>query len=177
MNVVNDRRHACLVVATELEAHRNECHYTQEPIRWSWHNSRTISYPFFADCSSGVTAVCWYAHGNDPNGMNFLAGDTETILSHAETHGLLVAKHQILPADFILFGPGPKPVHVVMAMNPGTDPDPWCWSHGQEGDPHFVRLSVLESLGAPTFVHNHTDIITVVPDPKPVPYHGAPRPA
>ena len=156
--VVNDRRHACIAVATELLHHRAQCNYTESALRWSWHNSRTLTFPFDADCSAAVTAINWFAYGNDPNGVNFAYGDTETILSHAETKKLILKKAQLLPADLILFGPGPKPVHVVMSFQPGTEADPLCWSHGQQGDPHLVRLSVLESLGAPTFVRNHTDV-------------------
>lgn len=160
---VYDSRQACLSVAHVFLNHKAHCVYSEGANRWDWHQKSDIDciWPYYGDCSSTVTAICYFAKGNDPNGLNFTGGNTATILSHAKNDGLIVDKARLLTCDFILFGMEPDgytPKHVVMAMQPGTVADPICFSMGQQGDPSLVPLSVLEGLGAPIYVHNHTDV-------------------
>lgn len=112
--------------------------------------------PFEGDCSATATAVNYWGGAADPSNLNFAYGDTATILAHAQAAKLIIPQAELLPADFILFGPGPKPVHIVSSLQLGTNANPLCFSMGEVGDPSIVSLKVLSSLGEPTFVRNIT---------------------
>lgn len=153
----NDVRPKVLAIAYELLHNKNHCYYTMGPNRWNWHHSTIPTFPFYSDCSGTVTAINYWAHNkNDPNGTGYAYGDTETILSHGETNRLILPKVKALHCDLVLFGRGPKPDHVAMLLQNGTNRDPLCFSMGRQGDPSTVRLSVLMGLGIPTFVRNVT---------------------
>jgi len=159
--VLKDTRQACLLMAHTFLAHRSECHYSEESDRWEWRSHPSPVWPYFGDCSATVTALCFYSHGNDPSGQNFAPGNTKSILAHAFNDKLIVTKARLLTCDFILFGMEPDgvtPRHVVMALAPGTEPDPLVFSMGQPGDPQIVPYSACLGIGPPIFVHNHTDV-------------------
>ena len=92
-------------IAADFLHNKARCIYS-EAIRWEWRAYSTPHFPYEGDCSSTVTAICWWAHGNDPSGVNFAYGDTQTILSHAYQRRLIIAKSSLLHGDFILFGDG-----------------------------------------------------------------------
>jgi hypothetical protein len=152
-----------LKVAHEFLNNKARCNYTEEGIRWAWRWQSTMVWPYFGDCSGTVTDICFRAKCNDPNGLNWSGGNTASILSHAKRNNLIVTRSKALTCDFVLFGMEPDgytPKHVVMLLQPGTVNDPNCFSMGTQGDPSIVPLSILiESIGAPIFVHNHTDVL------------------
>jgi len=153
----NDRRNACIRIAWELLKNKDKAYYSEYDNRWNWHNSKTPTFPFTSDCSGTVTAINYWAGGNDPNGLDFRAGYTGTILAHARENKLIIPRNAVLHGDLILFGSGDVPVHVVMSMqNTFFHKNPLCFSMGKQGDPSLVLLSVLEGLGEPTFVRNVT---------------------
>jgi len=154
-----DHREDVMEIAWELLKNKNHCDYSMLSNRWDWHKTNILTLPFTSDCSGTVTAICYYAHGNDPSGVDFAYGDTETILNHATAHKLIISRTQLIHGDFILFGSGPKPEHVAMSMqNTAFHKDPQCFSMGRQGDPSLVLLSVLSTIGKPTFVRNVTRV-------------------
>ena len=156
---MRDIRPQLIEVAADLLHNRSRCIYTESAARWEWHNFTEPHYPFEGDCSSTVTAICWWAKGNDPSDVNWAYGDTTTMLAHAQARHLIIPKAKLLHGDFILFGL-PETVHVVMSMQDvgGQSPksNPICFSMGKQGDPSAVQLSDLLSLGTPTYVRNVT---------------------
>ena len=157
--MVYDARAACMQIAADMLHNKARCIYTESAQRWEWHAFPTPHYPFEGDCSSTVTAICYWAKGNDPSGVNWAYGDTTTMLAHAQAKKLIIPKDTLLHGDFILFGL-PETVHVVMSMQDvgGQSPksNPICFSMGKQGDPSAVQLSDLLSLGTPTYVRNVT---------------------
>ena len=104
------------------------------------------SSPHILDCSAFCIWTYWKAGARDPSGLNFSGwGNSDSFFAR----GRHIAQNQVHPGDIIVFGPGGS-VHAVVVVQMG--PDPLCASLGQQGDPSLVRLSVLESLGAPTFL-------------------------
>ncbi len=163
MSFDKDMRFQCIAIAEQLYRNRKECFYSEDTdsssptYRWGWKNYPNPHFPFHSDCSGTVTAICYWSNCVDPNGTNFEYGNTATILNHAKSTGLIIPREKLIHGHFVLFGGGDTPVHVVMSMqNISIHPDPICFSMGQQGDPSFVKLSVLEGLGEPTFVYNHT---------------------
>ena len=94
------------------------------------------------DCSETVTLLLKLAGCSDPNGLNFNgAGNTETLLDHL-THYERPGRANI--GALVVFDPAVKHGavlgrHVCMVRKPG--PDPVLFSHGQERDPVYVKLS------------------------------------
>ena len=92
------------------------------------------------DCSQAVTQVCKWAGLEDPNGLGYrYAGYTGTLLAHL--------KHYSDPSKagvgaIVVYGPGTGD-HASMVYEPGKDP--LLWSHGFDGGPQLVRLSVQRS--------------------------------
>lgn len=157
MSFNKDMRFQAIAIAEQLLRNKKECFYSEGGNRWEWHNYPNPHFPFTSDCSGTVTAIQYWSNIQDPNGTNFQYGNTATMLSFAEKEGLIIPREELLHGHFVLFGPGPTPVHVVMSMqNIEIHPDPICFSMGRPGDPSLVPLSVLEGLGEPTFVYNHT---------------------
>lgn len=99
---------------------------------------RPFEVPFYSDCSSGVTALYSWGDANDPNGFDF-GGDPYT--------GTLVARGQLIRAsrvrscDVGILGPATG-WHAVLVLQGG--PDPLVWSMGEQGDPHALKMSVVE---------------------------------
>jgi hypothetical protein len=152
-----DCRPEVMRIATELLHNKNHCYYSEAPNRWDWRRSNTLVFPFTSDCSGTATAIDFFAGCGDPNGVDFGYGDTETILNHAIARRLIIPKAKLLHGDWILFGSGPKPDHVAMAFQDAAKySNPQCFSMGRQGDPSMVLLSVLMSIGKPTYVRNVT---------------------
>lgn len=157
---MSDHRPECMHIASVLLHNKKRCIYTEGPERWEWHAFTSPHFPYEGDCSSTVTAINFWARGNDPSDLDFAYGNTTTILAHAYEKKLIIQKSELLQGDFVLFGPGrlgQEPFHVVMAIqNNSTHNDPLCFSMGEQGDPSSVPLSVLMSIGDPTYVRNIT---------------------
>ena len=155
-----DHRRKAIAIAGNLLTHKGECYYSEYSNRWDWRKHDVPTYPFTSDCSGTVTAINYWAGGNDPNGTDFAYGNTRTILSHARQNKLIIARCQLIFGDFVLLGMEPDgvtPKHVVMALQSTLfHKDPICFSMGRQGDPNAVRLSVLEGIGSPIFVSNIT---------------------
>jgi hypothetical protein len=155
---VRDIRPQLIAVAAELLHNHARCIYTESGERWEWHAFPTPHFPFESDCSGTVTAICYWAHGNDPSGVNFAYGDTTSILAHAQAKKLIIPKAKVLDGDLILFGL-PETVHVVMSLqDTATKPNPLCFSMGKPGDPSVAPLSAFLPLGTPTYVRNVTRV-------------------
>ena len=77
---MRDIRPQLIEVAADLLHNRARCIYTESAARWEWHNFTEPHYPFEGDCSSTVTAICWWAKGNDPSGVNWAYGDTDIFI-------------------------------------------------------------------------------------------------
>jgi hypothetical protein len=135
---------------------KKRCTYTEGSERWEWLTKAPWSLPFEGDCSATATAVNYWGGAADPSDLNFAYGDTATILSHAQEAKLIIPQAELLPADFILFGAGLKPVHIVSSLQLGTNANPLCFSMGSSNDPSIDSLKMLSSLGEPTFVRNVT---------------------
>ena len=109
---------------------------------------RPFEVPFYSDCSSGVTCLFSWGDANDPNGFDF-GGDPYT--------GTLAARGKSIPArrarscDVAILGPATG-WHAVLVLEGGEDP--LVWSMGEQGDPHALRMSVVEQ--GVSFVHGVT---------------------
>lgn len=134
-------------------AHRASFTYTEAPGLRMEAVHKPGSVPEDSDCSAWVTYCYSWAGAPDPNGQNFDGlGYTGTLLSH----GTKISQAQLEPGDVIVFVTPAKTdgVHAVLVTEVG--PDPVCSSMGKQGDPSFVKLSVLRSLGTPVFLRFNT---------------------
>ncbi len=142
-------------------AHRASFTYTETAGLRMADVHRPGSIPDSCDCSAWVTYCYSWSHAPDPNGQNFDGeGYTGTLLSH----GTKIPESQLMPGDVIVFVTPQKTdgVHAVLVTEVGADPV--CSSMGKQGDPSFVKLSVLRGLGTPVFLRFSTKNTT----PKPV---------
>ena len=134
-------------------AHHGSFTYTQAPGLRMEDVHKPGSIPEDCDCSAWCTYVYSWSDAPDPNGLGYDGlGYTGTLLSH----GTKITLKQLLPGDIIVFVTPAKPdgVHAVIVVETGVDP--LCSSMGQQGDPNFVRLSVLKGLGTPVFLRYST---------------------
>jgi hypothetical protein len=93
------------------------------------------------DCSEAVTCLCKWAGLHDPNGHHYDgSGFTGTLLDRLPHYS---DPHRAMVGALVVFGPGTGD-HVCMVMEPGDDP--LLWSHGFEGGPRKVRLSVERQI-------------------------------
>jgi peptidoglycan hydrolase-like protein with peptidoglycan-binding domain len=120
-------------------AHRAKINYAE--IRPMPINIRRVSLPFTTDCSGFATLMAKWAGAADPNGAKFNGtGYTKTMLDHLTPP---IPQGQALPGDFAVFGHSPGTHVVVLVQSGGANGnDPQVVSHGQQGDPISVRLSV-----------------------------------
>jgi peptidoglycan hydrolase-like protein with peptidoglycan-binding domain len=104
-------------------------------------NIRRVSLPFTTDCSGFATLMAKWAGAADPNGAKFNgSGNTGTMLSHLKPP---ISQGEALPGDFAVFGHPPGTHVVILAENGSANGNnPLVVSHGQQGDPISVRLSV-----------------------------------
>jgi hypothetical protein len=109
---------------------------------------KPFEVPFYSDCSAGVTDLFSWGGANDPSGFDF-AGDPYTGTLVAK--GRLIAAHRARSCDVGILGPATG-WHAVLVLEGG--PDPLVWSMGEHGDPHPLRMSVVEQGVA--FVHEVT---------------------
>jgi peptidoglycan hydrolase-like protein with peptidoglycan-binding domain len=94
--------------------------------------------PFTTDCSGFATIMAQWSGAPDPNGLNYNGnGYTGTMLGHLPH----IPRQQSQPGDLVVFGAAPG-VHVVVLVQAGSAADPLVVSHGQQGDPRRVALSV-----------------------------------
>ena len=167
-----DHREKCLQVAHDLLNHHSACHYSEGPNRWDWHNYKVPTYPFYGDCSSTFTAICWWGHVNDPNDLGYHGGDTGTLLAHAKAANLIVGRSKVNPVDGVLLGwENGQPQHVAMFLQPGTNKDPLCLNMGSTSDPSIQPLSVLLGIGPPVTYFRVITRVPVKPKPFPRPVH------
>jgi hypothetical protein len=120
-------------------------------MRWSVqsepgiHYSQNRPYPSYApgklpewlDCSSGAITICRWGGAHDPSGFGFDGyGNTQSIAAGPFKE---IPYWQMQPGDIATFGD----VHTSICYMKASDPV--MWSHGWEGAPQFVRLSVERS--------------------------------
>jgi hypothetical protein len=104
-------------------------HYAQ--IRPIPHDYRL---PLTTDCSGWDTLCCELVGANDPNGFHFTGiGNTTTMLANASP----ISRAMLSAGCHVLFS---SPDHVGFVVKPG--PDPLLSSHGSEGGPLLIPLSV-----------------------------------
>ena len=101
------------------------------------------------DCSFFVNLVYYMAGARSPMGQFDGYGNSDTLFQR----GKHILQKQLHKGDVITFGAGGS-IHAVIVVQ--VAPDPLCASMGKQGDPSLVRLSVLEGLGAPTFLRFST---------------------
>lgn len=164
-----DNRQKCLQVAHDLLNHHSACHYSEGPNRWEWHNYPVPTFPFYGDCSSTLTAICYWGGITDPNDLEYRGGDTGTLLAHAKAANLIVPRSKFVAGDGVLLGwDGSQPQHTAYALQPGTNKDPLFFNMGSTADPSIQPLSVLLGIGPPV---TYFRIITRVVKPFPRPVH------
>ena len=159
-----DTRNAQIQWATWLlENKAKGIGYTEGPARMSDIGIWPPKFPLAFDCSAFCTYVAWLANGNDPNGLNFdHEGYTGTFLTN-----LLHVTHDIIPGDYVVYGPGTGE-HVAFIVEV-HGPDILTISMGEQGDPSYVWVNpptTVPSRGYPsdgrqpqTFLANHTDSV------------------
>ncbi len=109
---------------------------------------RMLGRSWVGDCSAAVILLYWLAGGRDPSGNNFSgAGNTTSFLEH----GKEITEGEVQVGDIIVYAD----VHAVLVVSTTTS-DFLCFSHGQPGDPHLVRNSVLMGLGTPHYLRFST---------------------
>lgn len=99
-------------------------------------NWKAHKLPLTTDCSGSLTCCAYAAGIPDPNGLGYNGqGYTGTMLTHLRH----ISRSEIRPGDFCIFGAAPGD-HVAGVME--ADNDPLLFSHGYEGAPLSIRLSV-----------------------------------
>lgn len=142
------RKHLHALMALLL-AHEPQIHYPLHDVRGSLDDSTfalteaqmkaTLASGgrLMMDCSQAITCLCKWARLKDPNGLDWRwPGFTGTLLAHLSHYSNPVEAHV---GGIVVFGPGTGE-HAAMVMEPG--PDPLLWSHGFDGGPIAIRLSV-----------------------------------
>jgi len=128
--------------------------------------------PVTADCSAFVTMCYNWAGAADPNGQNYdHEGYTGTLLSHGQKITVL----QVQPGDVIVYGPGTG-WHTALVVEGGADP--LTISHGQQGDPSYVRVS-QDGRHPQTYLRFNTTAVGPIHTPPAAPQApvSAPKPA
>lgn len=121
--------------ATWGVAHHDQFTYSEGPDRMEAIKTPPGTLPVTADCSAFVTLCFKWAGAPDPNGLGYDGeGYTGTLLEHLEH----IPLEQVQPGDIIVYGAAPGE-HTAIVVVAG--PDPMTVSHGQQGDPNFVRVS------------------------------------
>lgn len=136
------------VVAAAVLAYRRKTyvHYTQGRRRWDGirlkRNARLGEYPNYADCSAFVTWCLWnglylgFGKHDIPNGANWRAGYTGTLLRHGEK---VRNPSNILRGDYVIYGRGPNGSHCAIVVGRRKhDNKPMVISHGSEGGPYYL---------------------------------------
>lgn len=109
--------------------------------RWDYSQTRPLPHPphlsrIVTDCSGSVTYLAELAKLPDPNGRHYDGlGYTGTLLDHCSQ----ITRAQLRPGDLVVFGAYPGH-HVCAVLTVGDDP--MLWSHGRQGDPREISLSV-----------------------------------
>lgn len=126
-----------------LVEHEPAVHYARvRPMRTSTIKTATqlrhqLASGVTMDCSESVTLLCRLAGLDDPNGCGYDgSGFTGTMLAHLPHYQR--ARNAMVGA-LVVFGPA-MGEHVCMVREPGSDP--LLFSHGWEGGPRYVRLSL-----------------------------------
>ena len=159
--LIRDTRQEQIRIAYELLHNNAHCFWTEGSNRWSWRDQPTLTFPFYGDCSSTVTAISFFAGGNDPSGLDFAYGNTKTMLAHAEAKNLIIVKSKLIPGDYVLLGDASldaTPDHVAFALQYGTNKNPLFFSMGKQGDPSIASLTELLTIGPAMFVRNVTRV-------------------
>jgi peptidoglycan hydrolase-like protein with peptidoglycan-binding domain len=95
--------------------------------------------PFTTDCSGFATMMARWSGAADPNGFEFNGyGNTDTMLAHSPH----ISQDQTQPGDYVVFGLNPSVHCVVLVQSASAGDGALCVSHGQQGDPTEVPLSV-----------------------------------
>jgi hypothetical protein len=104
-------------------------------------NIPRVHLPFTTDCSGFATLMAKWAGAADPNGLKFNGqGYTGYMLTHLTPP---ISQGEALPGDYAVFGHAPGTHVVILAENGSANGNnPLVVSHGQQGDPISVHLSV-----------------------------------
>jgi len=146
---MQDTRTAIVAWAKWAVDNKKQFNYTEGSQRMSAIGVFPPKFPMFADCSAFVTWCYWVAGADDPNGQGYdHEGYTGTLLSH----GTKIALADVQPGDVIVYGPGTG-WHTALIVEAG--PDPLTISHGEQGDPSFVRVS-SDGRQPQTYLRFHT---------------------
>lgn len=119
--------------------------YSEGDDRMSAIGTKPGTLPVTCDCSAFVTLCYYWGGAPDPCGLGYdHEGYTGSLLGHDNHIGLItknakgIDKVDVLPGDLIVYGPGTG-WHVAMIVVAGIDPI--TVSMGEDGDPHFVKVS------------------------------------
>ncbi len=97
------------------------------------------------DCSQGIACVYKWAGMKNPSGNIGWPGTTGTMLQ-ARPH--YTDPTRARKAAIVIFGPGAGD-HGCFVIGDEGKSDPWLWSHGFNGGPILVRLSVERRFHRP----------------------------
>ena len=153
LTISKDTRHAIVAWAAQWGVgNKRYFTYTMGGSRMDFLHHQRGYVPLALDCSAAVTLWYWAAGAQDPNGLNY---DGQGYTGDLLQNGVKIALGQLQPGDVIVYGGGTG-VHAVLVVDTTNKKNPLTVSMGQNGDPSFVRHSVLLGLGAPTFLRFHT---------------------
>lgn len=128
---------------------------------WDYRQIRPLPHPghvgrIVTDCSGGVTYLAECAKLPDPNGRRYDGlGYTGTLLDHCSQ----VHRSALKPGDLVVFGAYPG--HHVCAVLTVAD-EVMLWSHGGQGDPRQISLSV-EAAGQASRGHSTLTYLRFLP--------------
>jgi len=133
---MSDTRNAIVEWAKWLMEHKAQINYSEGTDRLNAVGIWPPKFPINTDCSGFITLCFWLAGAPDPTNRNYASheGYTGTELSI----GTEIPKSLIEPGDAIVYGPGTG-WHTALIVEAGEDP--LTISHGQQGDPSYVRVS------------------------------------
>lgn len=98
--------------------------------------------PFTTDCSGFVTMLAYWAGMSDPNGANYSGwGYTGTLLNHLPH----ISRKDARYGDLVVFGNGTGNHVVMLLQTVKRHSNPLVVSHGWEGEPAIMTLSVQQA--------------------------------
>jgi hypothetical protein len=135
-----DRRHHIVGWAHFGVLYNKHFTYSEGDDRMEYltHNARpgSLAPDITTDCSGFVRLLYFWGGAPDPMGSDYKEpeGYTGTLVDN----GVEIPLEKVQPGDIIIYGPGTG-WHTALVVASG--PNPMTVSMGEQGDPHFVKVS------------------------------------